>query len=129
MACFIVPVTEAVVTTAAEKIIKAKEAKSENSTAHVKVEGMKLSKKLGILNKMLWGGSALLAFEHLWHGEIQPTFPFLTAVEEGNVAEMLKEMSSVGVSMAIVVTFVWALMMFVLGKYAKKADETETKFE
>jgi len=34
---------------------------------------------LGWLTNMLWGGSLLLAFEHVWHGEETPWFPFLTA--------------------------------------------------
>ncbi len=123
MACFLVPASEAVVTTAAELILKSKEKKE--GTEHKSVEGLKLSKKIGVLNKMLWGGSALLAFEHLWHGEITPTFPFLTAVEEGNVADMLKEMSTVGVSMAVVVTAVWTIMMVVQAKVAKRDEQTE----
>lgn len=128
MACFLVPTTEAVVTTVAEKVIKSKEKKSESSSDNsVKTEGIVLSKKIGILNKMLWGGSALLAFEHLWHGEISPAFPFLTAVEEGNTADMLKEMSTVGVSMAITVTAVWAIMMLVLDRMAKKQSDAVTE--
>ena len=123
MACFLVPASEAVVTTAAELIVKSKEKKSGAETKAV--EGFKFSKKLGILNKMLWGGSALLAFEHLWHGEIKPTFPFLTAVEEGNVSEMLGEMSSVGVAMAIVVTVVWGIMMAVATRVSKENEKTE----
>ena len=64
---------------------------------------------------MLWGGVALLAFEHLWHGEITPFFPFLTAATEGAaaVSEMLHEMATVGVGMAILVTVVWAVMVAV----------------
>ena len=30
------------------------------------------SRKLKWLNTMLWGGAALLAFEHVWHGEVVP---------------------------------------------------------
>ena len=68
---------------------------------------IKFSTKLGWLNKMLWGGSALLAFEHLWHGEVVPFFPFLTAVKTGEVAGMLQEMSTVSVLMAVLVTSVF----------------------
>ncbi|HAY73092.1 MAG TPA: hypothetical protein DCY31_04430 [Ruminococcaceae bacterium] len=57
---------------------------------------------------MLFGGSFLLAFEHLWHGEIVPWFPFLTAAADpGDRAQMLYEMSTVGVMMAVSVTLVW----------------------
>ena len=61
---------------------------------------------------MLWGGSALLAFEHIWHGEVTPWFPFLTAA--GNPEDamaMLHEMATTGVAMAVLVTAVWAGMV------------------
>ena len=101
MACFIVPAAEAVVTTVTKKIIEKKEGGSEHA-------GM-FSSKLGMLNNMLWGGSALLAFEHVWHGEVVPFFPFLTAA--GSAAEtsaMLQEMATVGTGMAAAVTLAWA---------------------
>lgn len=106
MGCFIVPATEAVVTTAIKKAVEKKEDGAKDI-------GIKFSTKLGWLNKLLWGGSALLAFEHIWHGEVVPFFPFLTAVSNGETKEMLKEMSSVGVLMAVIVTLVWILMVFV----------------
>jgi hypothetical protein len=98
---------EAVVTTAVNKAVKKKESeKSEvNST---------FSRKLGWLNNMLWGGSALLAFEHAWHGEIIPQFPFLTnAINAADRATMLHEMSTTGVGMAVAVTAVWAIAVVV----------------
>ena len=101
MACFIVPAAEAVVTTVTKKIIEKKEGGSEHA-------GM-FSSKLGMLGNMLWGGSALLAFEHVWHGEVVPFFPFLTAA--GSAAEtsaMLQEMTTVGTGMAAAVTLAWA---------------------
>ena len=57
MACFIVPAAEAVVTTVAAKIIKKNEEKKG-----VSQDAPKFSEKLGLLNNMLWGGSALLAY-------------------------------------------------------------------
>lgn len=116
MACFLVPAAEAVITTVAAKVIKSREKKkaAEGSSENENTESpakIKFSKKLGWLNKMLWGGSALLAFEHLWHGEISPTFPFLTAVQNGETAEMLAEMGTVGVTMAVLVTAVWGVMV------------------
>lgn len=122
MACFIVPGTEAIVTTITTKIVEKKEASIDN--ADIKFEHKELlSTKLKRLNGLLWGGSALLAFEHLWHGEIQPFFPFLTAASNTEDAiEMLHEMSTVGVTMAVLVTGVWAVSNFVL---SKKSDKTE----
>lgn len=126
MACFLVPTAEAVITTAAAKVIKSRE-KEETVTLSLsdgsvqEATKIKLSTKLGWLNKMLWGGSALLAFEHLWHGEVVPFFPFLTAVENGETAEMLAEMGSAGVLMAVLVTAVWGGMLVVSSVMEKKA--------
>lgn len=129
MGCFIVPVAEAVVTTVAEKVIESKERKESVSislceaSAHEATK-IKFSTKLGWLNKMLWGGSALLTFEHLWHGEVVPFFPFLTAVENGETAEMLAEMGSAGVMMAVLVTVVWGGMLAITSAMEKKADHS-----
>lgn len=116
MACFVVPMTEAVVTTVAQRIMKAHEKEEKLSPDMDCAEGVNkipFSVKLGWLNRLLWGGSALLAFEHLWHGEIVPFFPFLTAVADGEVSGMLAEMSTTGVMMAVLVTVVWAGMLLV----------------
>ncbi|NMA12402.1 MAG: hypothetical protein GX933_04345 [Chloroflexi bacterium] len=126
MACFLVPAAEAVITTIATKAIKSKE-KEESvkiSLSDGSVEEatkIPFSTKLGWLNKLLWGGSALLAFEHVWHGEVVPFFPFLTAVENGEVAEMLAEMGSAGVMMAVLVTAVWVGMLAVSSVVEKRA--------
>ena len=116
MACFVVPMTEAVVTTVAQRIMKAHEKEEKLSPEMDCAEGVNkipFSVKLGWLNRLLWGGSALLAFEHLWHGEIVPFFPFLTAVADGEVSGMLAKMSTTGVMMAVLVTVVWAGMLLV----------------
>ena len=119
MACFLVPVTEAVVTTIATHVCKTKEAKSDAVQTAVKLP---FSRKLKWLSNLLWGGSALLAFEHIWHGEVTPWFPFLTAAANpADTAEMLHEMSTVGVSMAALVTVVWAGMVLVSGAVEKRA--------
>lgn len=123
MACFLVPAAEAIVTTVATQVIKSKE-KKEAGTSHsqaiVEASQISLSKKMGWLNKMLWGGSALLAFEHVWHGEVTPFFPFLTAVSDGNAMEMLQEMSVNGVLMAVIVTAVWGGIVAVSSVKAKQ---------
>lgn len=134
MACFIVPAAEAVVTTIASKVVKSKE---KEEAVHISLsEGVveeaskiKFSTKLGWLNKLLWGGSALLAFEHVWHGEVVPFFPFLTAVETGEVADMLLEMSTTGVTMAGLVTLVWGGMLAVSHHMEKKAISEAEKIE
>lgn len=107
MACFLVPAAEAMVTTAISK----KYGKEEKS-------------RISWLNNMLWGGSALLAVEHVWHGEITPFFPFLTAMNSAeDTMEMLHEMSTVGVGMAVLVTGVWAIMCVVAANMQKSTDK------
>ena len=130
MACFLVPAAEAVVTTIATKAIKSKEGKPE--TVKVQLDGGELveaekipfSRKLGWLNNLLSGGSGLLAFEHIWHGEVVPWFPFLTAASNpADAAEMLQEMSTAGVTMAVLVTAVWAGMLVVSSVIEKRAQK------
>ncbi|MBQ1643361.1 MAG: hypothetical protein II103_02390, partial [Treponema sp.] len=49
-----------------------------------------------------------LAIEHIYHGEVVLYPPFLTAMRNPeDIAEMLHEMATVGVSMAAIVTLVW----------------------
>ena len=127
MACFIVPAVEAVITTVAEKVIKSKETPEtmdvvrEDGTVET-VTRIPFSRKLGWLNKLLWGGVILLAFEHLWHGEIVPWFPFLTAMSDpGDASEMFHEMMTVGTSMAGLITLVWGIMLIVVHSMEKKA--------
>lgn len=122
MACFLVPVAEAIVTTIITKAVKSKEKVkiSFNGTVEETTK-IKFSTKLGWLNKLLWGGSALLAFEHIWHGEVVPFFPFLTAVQNGETAYMLAEMGSAGVTMAILVTAIWCCMLIVSNIIEKRA--------
>lgn len=175
MACFLVPATEAIVTTIATGIIEKKETQQtahQAKTLHTEMEekteytvaeskysdqqrmmteddgkadlmvetarmgseaekitkcsglqGRTLSGKLKWLNTMLWGGSALLAFEHLWHGEIVPWYPFLTAAGNPDAtAQMFHEMSTVGVAMAGVVTLGWAAMVAFSGRMEKRSE-------
>lgn len=127
MACFLVPAAEAIVTTVASKVIKHKEKESVSLPEDTIKETVrtKFSAKLGWLNNMLWGGSALLAFEHIWHGEIVPYFPFLSAVSNGETTEMLSEMGSTGVMMAAIVTAAWAGMVAVSSLAEKNVPHAE----
>ena len=129
MAGFLVPAAEAVITTAAAKVIKSRE-KEETVKLPLadgsaqEVTKISFSTKLGWLNKLLWGGSALLAFEHVWHGELTAWFPFLTAASNPvNFTEMLHEMSTVGVAMSVLVTAVWGAMVLVTNTLEKRVDK------
>ena len=126
MACVLVPATEAIVATIATKIVKSHEEKTQTvpgNAVEPEIEGkLPFSRKLKWLSNLLWGGSALLGFEHIWHGEIAPFFPFLTAAAtpEGTAA-MLHEMATAGVGMAAVVTAVWAGIVGVTSAMEKRA--------
>ena len=112
MACFTVPAATAIGVAVARHIVKHKEKKEVTSNS---TDNMKTSKKLGILELALFGGSFLLAGEHILHGEVTFTFPFLTAINEGPdaVRTMLFEMGTVGVSMALTIVLVWgAALLF-----------------
>ena len=134
MACFLVPGTEAIVVTAAAVLLK----KYEQNKTQVKLTANHrqpdapvktgFARKLFWLADLLWGGVILLAFEHLWHGEVVPFFPFLTAAKEGPeaVSEMLGEMGTVGVSMAALITVVWVGMLIVSKVMEKKALKLQT---
>ncbi len=128
MACFIVPAVEAAVVTASYFAVKKHEMKLEmprenaSSTLTAENSSIKLSRKISWLMAMLWGGVLLLAFEHFWHGEIQPFAPFLTAMANPeDKTEMLHEMATVGVSMAAFVTAVWGAVCVAASAVCKKA--------
>ena len=87
MACFLAPAAEAVVTTVLQKKLDQKEKEAEHgSVEHIEntksiqestkpKHKISWSRKLKWLNTMLWGGSALLCVEHIWHGEVVPWPP------------------------------------------------------
>ena len=86
--------------------------------------GLSLRKKLHLLSNFLFSGSILLVFEHFWHGEIVPFFPFLTGARSPEDSyTMLQEMSTVGVSMALLITVIWAIYCFVLERKLQKEGE------
>lgn len=127
MACFIVPAAEAIVATVAVYILESKEKKAEKMCVaeNVKYVRTGFSRKVKWLSKLLWGGSSLLAFEHVWHGEVQPWFPFLTAAGTPESATMIHEMSTVGVGMAFAVTAAWLGMIAVSHISEKSTNHTK----
>ena len=112
MACFLVSAAEAVVVKGIEKHEeKVEKEKIEKNEASAEPERIPWSRKLKWLGYMLWGGVVLLAFEHIWHGEVVPWFPFLTAMNDpADTSEMLHEMATIGVTMAILITVTWLAM-------------------
>ncbi len=67
-----------------------------------------------------------MTFEHIWHGEVVPFFPFLTnAADPASAWEMIFEMATSGVGMAVLVTAVWAVMVIA----AKRIEKVEPALE
>jgi hypothetical protein len=134
MACFIVPAVEAVAVTAAYIAAKKHEQKitapklSQGTEIGEKDVKITWSKRLSWLMALLWGGVLLLAFEHFWHGEVVPFPPFLSAMSSPeDTAEMLHEMATVGVSMAITVTAFWGVMCGIAEAKVKKIKASLAK--
>ena len=123
MACFTVTAAAAVGVAAAKYVVRHYEKKKDPK--EVKDQFVN-SKKLGILELELWGGSLLLAGEHVFHGEVTYKFPFLTAVTEGPEAtmEMLKEMGIVGVAMLGILVVAWFAGLLI-AHFAKKRKAKE----
>ena len=130
MACFAVPAVEAVAVTAVAFILQKRETARATQVvagtdSPIEEHKTTLSRKLKWLRNLLFGGAFLLAFEHVWHGEVVPWFPFLTAVESGEAAEMLHEMATVGVTMAVLITLVWVGMVLVSNALEKRAAKLQ----
>ena len=96
MACFLVPMALAIVTTIIQKTAR----------------GLAEKVKLGLLNALLWGGVILLAVEHVWHGEVTPWPPYLTAMATpADIPIMLHEMATIGTAMSVAVSLTWVTML------------------
>lgn len=131
MACFLAPVTEAIVVSIVKKSMEKQErqtAPEQNGSVGCGIGekgGISFSRKLGWLTKLLWGGSFLLAIEHIWHGEVVFWPPFLTAMNNpADIGPMLHEIATVGVTMAILVTAVWCVMVLISNHLEHKANDT-----
>ena len=99
MACFVVPLVQAVATSALRK--------------WGKKDGF-VGRNLASLELMLWGVSVMLIVDHIINGELTWKFPFFTALSDtGGGAVMLREMLTVGVPMSVIITLVWAVYALV----------------
>ena len=108
MACFIVPLVQAVATTVYRK---------RHAAAIAAPDAPVLQHRLPDLEKMLWGGTLMLIVDHIINGELTWRFPFFTALDQvggGNV--MLREMLTVGVPMSLVLTAAWLVWALVKEK-------------
>ena len=112
MACFTAPLAAAIAAGIARRSVAAKDP--------AQPETISWATKLGWLEKLSFGGCALLAFEHIWHGEIIFQFPFLTGVRDGNTAEVLKEIATVGGAMTALILATWIGMLIVSSAIVKR---------
>ena len=117
MACLTVPLAEALLVSTVKAVAFKKN--SDKPTV------LAMRQKIATLEKMLYGGSFLLAAEHIYHGEITFLPPFLTALNSPQeTAVMLPEMATNGVAMAALVTGIWAIgvaISYVAPKFGFKA--------
>jgi len=116
MACFTAPLAAAIAAGIARRTVV------PNDSG--KPETISWATKLGWLEKLSFGGCALLAFEHIWHGEIIFQFPFLTGVRDGNTAEVLREIATVGGTMAALILAVWIGMLVISSAIVKRKPAT-----
>lgn len=124
MACFLVSAAEAVVVGVVKKAEKKHEEKLIESGEQVVQNKVPLSRKLSWLFYMLIGGAVLLMFEHVWHGEVVPWFPFLSAINDPEeTTQMLHEMATVGTTMAGLITVIWIGMCLVADRIVKRQND------
>lgn len=96
MACFLVPMAIAIIT----------------SVVQAASRSLAEKLKLWILNTLLWGGTVLLALEHMWHGEVVPWPPFLTAMlSPADIPVMLHEMATIGTAISAATFAVWGTIL------------------
>lgn len=108
MSCFVVPLVEAIVVSACRK-------RAVQSARPV-------WRELPALEKMLWGGTLMLIVDHVINGELTWRFPFFTALSlEDGGGVMLREMLTVGVPMALVLTAAWAVWALAKERKARLA--------
>jgi hypothetical protein len=125
MACFLAPAGVAVVTTIVQKIVKRKETAAAGERTE-KATG-KWTQRLRWLNTMLWGGSALLALEHVMTGELVPWPPFLTAMQTpGGTGPMLREIATYGAVMTVAVLVFWGGMVGIAEIAERRAKAANT---
>jgi len=98
MSCFLVPMTQAVITSAIRKH-QMKTIDSPDAPA--------LWRHLPTLEKMLWGGTVVLLVDHAIHGEL---FSF-----------SLRELLTVGLPMSLILTGIWVVYALVKERRRKMA--------
>jgi len=105
MACFIVPLTQAIATTIARR-------RNHKKTSCSAAEQSLWMTHLPQLELMLWGGSSMLIVDHIINGEVTWQYPFFTALaQKGGFSTMIMEMLTVGVPMSLVTTLIYTVLV------------------
>lgn len=126
MACFVAPAAQAVVVSAVRHNLSRRGGRDTAATDRIAL----WRQRLGWLSTMLWGGSFLLMIEHIWHGEVVPWFPFLTALQNpADIGPMLTEIATVGTTMAVVITAVWAIMVALSSRFESLPGRTAVRVD
>ncbi len=82
--------------------------------------------KISWLNLMLWGGVAMLAIEHIAHGEVVFYPPFLTAMQNpADIPVMLQELATVGGTMTIAIVVVWIILVAITSRMPRVSKQVE----
>ena len=82
------------------------------------------------LNIMIWSGVLALLVEHIWHGEVVPWFPFLTAMSDPeDTAAMLTEMAEIGIPMLLALVAAWAVMVFIANRITYSVPASDANAE
>ncbi len=126
MACFTVTLAAACGTSIARHIVAKKENKKllVNNSENTVAKSDRWSNKLKYLELALYGGSILLAGEHVIKGEVKFVPPFLTALSSAeDTREMLIEMGTRGVTMMLAIVLAWFIGVFVVGAYKRKHNK------
>jgi len=122
MACFLVPMAEAVMTDILINRMDRGDAhsnkNSKTSFGYAPVTRFSVgSHEFRWLSQLLWGVSLILMLEHLWTGEVTLSFPFLTALSSyAGTMVMIDEISTTGVMTSILTTFIWFVTVFISGR-------------
>ena len=90
---------------------------------------VKWSKKLAYLELTLGAGSLVLAGEHIFHGEVTPFPPFITAMSDpADTAVMWQEIGTIGVGMLAILVVAWTIGVLVVDylKFKKRKEAKAT---
>lgn len=111
MSCFIVPLVQAMATSAYRKHLGNVGSKSDGVESEGYVKSIWKS-ELHTLEKMLWGGTLVLVVDHIASGELTLAYPFMTVLGKiGGLEQVFSEMLTAGIPMSLAVTAVWALVV------------------